>query len=85
MDAVELGVCGGSFLFHQCVFRLLQAFGVSTSKNSKEKSSDDEKKLYSCYLSHIHCMVTIVSCLSYWASRPVDVLSAKYMVEVKHR
>jgi len=88
MDANELAVCAGSFVAHQCLFRVLNWHGQGGQKSrdstdtDKECKKDDAKKLYSCYLSHIHCLVTIVSCLGYWATRPVDVLSPKFMVEV---
>ena len=87
MDATELSVCATSFLFHQGLFHVFDAGNRSKSKstpksNQSKAEQDDRYKLFSCYLSHIHCAVTIVSCLAYWATRPVDVLSPKFMVEV---
>lgn len=88
MDATELGVCAGSFVAHQCLFRVLNRQQEDKdikhgkdAETAKDSSKDDAKKLYTCYLSHIHCVVSIVSCLGYWATRPVDVLSPKFMVE----
>ena len=88
MDSVEIGVCVGSFVAHHCLFRALYArrpSGDGKTQPSSSEVSDDTQKLYSCYLSHIHCAVTIVSCLGYWCSRPVDVLSPTFMVEVRIR
>jgi hypothetical protein len=91
MDTTEWCVCLGSFVAHHCIFRALNARDTRKSKNEQNDTRvsgdactipDDAKKLYSCYLSHVHCLVTITSCLVYWASRPVDVLSPKFMVEV---
>jgi hypothetical protein len=85
MDEVETAVCAGSFVAHHCLFRILYAFDKNGKKKRATEASEDAQKLYSCYLSHIHCLVTIVSCLSYWYQRPVDVLSPKFMVEVASR
>lgn len=81
MDTVETAVCAGSFVAHHCLFRFLYAFDNNSKKKRAAEAAEDDQKLYSCYLSHIHCVVTIVSCLSYWYQRPVDVLSPKFMVE----
>jgi hypothetical protein len=53
------------------------------SSEDEKKARDDCKRLWSCYLSHMHCVVTLGSCLWFWASRPVDVYSPSYMVEVR--
>lgn len=53
------------------------------SSEDEKKARDDCKRLWSCYLSHMHCVVTLGSCLWFWASRPVDVYSPIYMVEVR--
>ncbi len=58
---------------------------IDSSALPDKQQRDDNKRLWSCYLSHLHCGITIVSCLWYWASRPVDVYSPKYMVEVGAR
>jgi hypothetical protein len=80
MDQIELVVCAASFLTHFSLFRYF--LNVREATGTAKGAADDAKKLYSCYLSHIHCAVTILSCLSYWASRPVHLLSPEFMVEV---
>mmetsp|Transcript_16568 Transcript_16568/g.45159 ORF Transcript_16568/g.45159 Transcript_16568/m.45159 type:complete len:233 (-) Transcript_16568:124-822(-) len=40
----------------------------------------DSIKLKSCYLSHIHCLVTIASCVTYWMTNPVYLSSPDFMV-----
>eukprot|EP00802_Teleaulax_amphioxeia_P009769 Tamp_09790.p1 GENE.Tamp_09790~~Tamp_09790.p1 ORF type:complete len:221 (+),score=35.70 Tamp_09790:1239-1901(+) len=67
------------------LYRALQAQRagkrLDASAVQDKQQRDDNKRLWSCYLSHLHCGITIVSCLCYWVSRPVDVYSPKYMVE----
>jgi len=71
------------------LYRALQAQRagkrLDASAVQDKQQRDDNKRLWSCYLSHLHCGITIVSCLCYWVSRPVDVYSPKYMVEVSAR
>ena len=68
MSAVEVGIVLSSFLFHQLIFRALPG------------RNDDACRAKSCYLSHIHCTVTICSCVGYWISNPVQLNSPEYMV-----
>eukprot|EP00960_Hanusia_phi_P028135 747227-Hanusia_phi.AAC.2 len=65
----ELATFCGSFLMNQILYWILPAKG------------EDVPRLKSCYLSHIHCAVTITSCLTYWATNKVDVFSPQFMVE----
>ena len=59
------------------------AEAAKKSSEDEKKARDDCKRLWSCYLSHVHCVVTLGSCLWFWATRPVDVYSPSYMVEVR--
>ena len=83
MDAVELGICTGTFLTCHVLFRLLNVRdrGARSSSAQGAQGAADVWKRSSCYLSHLHCAVTIVSCVGYWCTRPVDVLSPEFMVE----
>ncbi|EKX50256.1 hypothetical protein GUITHDRAFT_135418 [Guillardia theta CCMP2712] len=68
-DYSEFATFYGSFLLNQLLYWVLPERG------------EDAPRLKSCYLSHIHCAVTITSCLIYWATNEVDVFSPKFMVE----
>mmetsp|Transcript_23986 Transcript_23986/g.60704 ORF Transcript_23986/g.60704 Transcript_23986/m.60704 type:complete len:263 (-) Transcript_23986:13-801(-) len=65
-NEILIGV--GSFVFHLIFFYILPG------------KSDDSHKLKSCYLSHFHCIVILISCLAYWATMPVDLYSAQFMI-----
>mmetsp|Transcript_51501 Transcript_51501/g.122636 ORF Transcript_51501/g.122636 Transcript_51501/m.122636 type:complete len:250 (-) Transcript_51501:39-788(-) len=70
MDSMELAVCAGSTVFFQAVFQVVA--------NGK----DPEKfKLKSIYVSHLHCMIAISSCLLYWCTQSVSVMAPEFMVE----
>jgi hypothetical protein len=71
MDNLEISVVLGSFATHFILFELMNGLG----------SSNDAQKLKSIYLSHVHCLVTISSCVAYWLTNPVSVFSPAFMVE----
>ena len=70
MDSTEIGILVGSALLHQAFFLSIRG-----------DSRGDGAKLKSCYLSHLHCAVAVTSCMVYWATQPVELSSAVWMVE----
>jgi hypothetical protein len=41
----------------------------------------EKYRLKSCYVSHVHCAIAIGSCVLYWATQAVSVMSPEFMVE----
>mmetsp|Transcript_42211 Transcript_42211/g.100213 ORF Transcript_42211/g.100213 Transcript_42211/m.100213 type:complete len:248 (+) Transcript_42211:107-850(+) len=70
MDSTEIGILIGSALLHQAFFQSISG-----------DTRGDGAKLKSCYLSHLHCAVAVTSCMVYWATQPVELSSATWMIE----
>jgi len=64
----DLIVGFGSLIFHFIFFHALPG------------TDSDSQKVKSCYLSHFHCLVILISCLTYWATMPVDLYSPQFMI-----
>uniref|UniRef100_A0A7S0QE03 TLC domain-containing protein n=1 Tax=Cryptomonas curvata TaxID=233186 RepID=A0A7S0QE03_9CRYP len=68
VEEMTYGMILFSFVLHHAIFRALPG------------RDDDACRAKSCYISHFHCTITIVSSVAYWFVNPVYLTSPEFMV-----
>jgi hypothetical protein len=68
VEEMTFGMIVFSFVLHHVIFRALPG------------RDDDACRAKSCYISHFHCTITIVSSVAYWIVNPVHLTSPEFMV-----